>query len=211
MSPRGTTAHRRTDVSLPPLVERAVELGEQLGFELSCLPETGRLLAVLAGGLDAGAVIGEAGTGCGVGLAWMASGARPGVRLVSIELDPTRAAAARRLFADVGAVTVLEGDATELPAHGPFDLLVLDGGPLAGKRGAGDPVDPTTVLAPAGVVVIDDLYPMAAWPPMTFEGEVDEARRWWLTHPVLFATEVDVAPGWSVVVARRRPPGAVHG
>ena len=50
-----------------------------MGFESSCLPSHGRLLQVLAGGVGEG-VIGETGTGAGVGLAWMASGARRGVR-----------------------------------------------------------------------------------------------------------------------------------
>jgi predicted O-methyltransferase YrrM len=54
---------------------------------------------LLAGGIGAG-VIGETGTGGGVGLAWLASGAVPGARLVSVERDPERAAAARTLFAD---------------------------------------------------------------------------------------------------------------
>jgi predicted O-methyltransferase YrrM len=43
-------------------------------------PEQGRLLFALAARAQP---IGETGTGCGVGLAWLASGARPGTRLVS--------------------------------------------------------------------------------------------------------------------------------
>ena len=62
---------------MPPLVVRAVVLANELGFEYSCLPEQGRLLRVLAAG-RAGGRIGETGTGCGVGLAWMVSGASPG-------------------------------------------------------------------------------------------------------------------------------------
>ena len=87
MSPRGTAAcDGLTD--LPPLVERAVGLARRQGFPNSCRPEHRRLLHALAA--DAGA-IGETGTGCGVGLAWLASGARPGTRLVSVEIDTERA------------------------------------------------------------------------------------------------------------------------
>ena len=56
------------------MVERAVTLARNEGFAYSCRPEHGRLLFALAAGAE---VIGETGTGCGVGLAWLASGARP--------------------------------------------------------------------------------------------------------------------------------------
>src|SRR5256885_13837805 len=90
MSPRGTAAY--DDLSpatdLPPMVERAVGLARRVGFANSCRPEHGRLLHALAAGAG---TIGETGTGCGVGLAWLASGARPGTRLVSVEIDTERA------------------------------------------------------------------------------------------------------------------------
>jgi predicted O-methyltransferase YrrM len=54
---------------LPPLVERAVDLARREGFAHSCRPEHGRLLYALAAGAG---TIGETGTGCGVGLAWLA-------------------------------------------------------------------------------------------------------------------------------------------
>ena len=52
-----------------PLVERAVDLARRLGFANSCRPEHGRLLRALAAGAG---TIGETGTGCGAGLAWLA-------------------------------------------------------------------------------------------------------------------------------------------
>ena len=77
MSPQGTAAYDALvpGTDLPPLVERAVGLARRLGFANSCRPEHGRLLHALAAGAG---TIGETGTGCGVGLAWLASGARPG-------------------------------------------------------------------------------------------------------------------------------------
>jgi predicted O-methyltransferase YrrM len=59
-------------MDLPPLVARAVTLANDFGFIHCCFPEQGALLQVLARG-RAGGIIGETGTGCGAGLAWMAS------------------------------------------------------------------------------------------------------------------------------------------
>ena len=78
MSIDGTAAYDRL-TGLPPLVGRAVEVARQAGFGPSCRPEQGRLLYALAAGAE---MIGETGTGCGVGLAWLASGALPGARLL---------------------------------------------------------------------------------------------------------------------------------
>jgi hypothetical protein len=67
VSPSGTAAYEDLN-DLPPLVTQAVRLARREGFENSCRPEHGRLLLALAGGAE---VIGETGTGCGVGLAWL--------------------------------------------------------------------------------------------------------------------------------------------
>jgi hypothetical protein len=63
-----------------------------------------------------------------VGLAWLASGARPGTRLVSVEIDTERAGLVAPLFADLPHVAVRPGDWREIYRAAPFDLLVLDGG-----------------------------------------------------------------------------------
>jgi predicted O-methyltransferase YrrM len=136
VSPKGTAAYDGVP-DLPPLVARAVALSRRNGFGNSCRPEHGRLLYALAAGAG---VIGETGTGCGVGLAWLASGARPDARLVSVERDPDRAAQAAELFAGLPQVSIIRGDWREIAAAGPFDLLVLDGGGH-GKQGS-EPADP---------------------------------------------------------------------
>ena len=130
MSPNGTAAYDAA-ADLPPLVERAVSLARQAGFANSCRPEHGRLLLALAAGAE---VIGETGTGCGVGLAWLVSGAQPGARLISVELNAGRAERAAQLFSGMPRVTVIAADWAEIYLHGPFDLLVLDGG-AHGKPG----------------------------------------------------------------------------
>jgi predicted O-methyltransferase YrrM len=199
VSPKGTAAYDGLP-DLPPLVEQAVSIARREGFENSCRPEHGRLLFALASGAD---VIGETGTGCGVGLAWLASGAKPGARLVSVELDADRAALAADLVKDLPQVTVIHGDWREIHREAPFDLLVLDGG-AHGKRG-GDRADPAVLLRPGGTLVIDDLTPAQEW-PSRFNGEIDEARMYWLTHPGLDAAELRLAPDLAALVATRRWP-----
>ena len=201
MSYGGTRAHLAA-ADLPPLVRAAAESAADQGFEQSCLPEHGRLLALLAGGVGAG-VIGETGTGGGVGLAWLASGAAAGARLVSVERDPARAAAARAVFAGRPEVRVLTGDWTSVGSYGPFDLLVLDGG----GQGKGDepPVDVERWVRPGGLVVMDDFTPAAEWPPL-YQGRPDSARLHWLCHPRLLATELRLTPPTATLVARHLPP-----
>jgi predicted O-methyltransferase YrrM len=197
MSLGGTSAYDGLS-HLPGLVAAAVSKANALGFELSCRPEQGRLLKVLAAGRRGG-VIGETGTGCGVGLGWMASEADAATRLFSIERDGERAAAAASVFSGHPNITVLHDDWVALCEHGPFDLLVLDSG--AGKD-PDAPVDVREWLKPGGTVVLDDFTPATEWPPM-FDGEPDAVRMQWLEHPLLRATEVRLAPGLATIVGTR--------
>jgi predicted O-methyltransferase YrrM len=195
----GTASYDRLP-DLPAGVRAAVSAARTGGFQHACQPGHGRLLMALAAGVGDGA-IGETGTGTGVGLAWMAAGAPPGARLVSVEQDAERARAAQEVFAADPRVTVLRGDWDVLHGYGPFDLLFLDGGGRA--KAAEVPIDPAAWLTPGGVVVIDDFTPADAWPPR-HEGSVDIARLAWLEHPSLLATELRTGPGAAAIVAARR-------
>ncbi|HEY8453602.1 MAG: class I SAM-dependent methyltransferase [Micromonosporaceae bacterium] len=196
MAPTGTAAYQgRTD--LPPLVSTAVEAALAAGFAESCLPEQGALLRVLAAGVGGG-VIGETGTGCGVGLAWLASGAAADARLYSVERDAELAKIAADVFADDPRVHVRTCDWRGLADAAPFDLLFLDGGGQ-GKRGQ-PPLDPARWLRPGGIVVVDDFTPMSGWPP-THHGVPDHARMYWLEHPRLRAAEIRVTPTAATIVA----------
>lgn len=204
------TYHARTHV--PPLVARAQALAQELGFTLSSRPEVGRLLRTLVAGIRDGRV-GEMGTGTGVGAAWMASGLGPNGTLVTVDHDAECAAAAARLFADLPNVQVLHADSAALLAHGPFDLIFVDGG--GGVKGTpdgdrqvsgGDVLAPLlAALRPGGTVVLDDLTPEAAWPP-EWHGQPDPTRELWLNDPRLAAVEVIVDPSAgrssAVIVAR---------
>ncbi|HWM18386.1 MAG TPA: hypothetical protein VNO51_01770 [Ilumatobacteraceae bacterium] len=186
---------------MPELVRAAVAQATGLGFELCVRPEIGRLLGTLAAGLPAGSRVGETGTGTGAGLAWMVTAASPSVRFLSYERAPDRAKAAQSLFGHLPNVEVVLGDSSELFTRGPFDLLVHDGGPGSGKMPGSTGVDPTVVLRPGGTMTIDDDTPATSWPPM-FDGQIDEGRVHWLSHPALESTEVRVAPDLAVVVSR---------
>jgi predicted O-methyltransferase YrrM len=185
-------------VGLPKEVARAVELAHRLHFENSCRLEQGRLLQVVAAG-HRGGVIGETGTGCGVGLSWMLSGAGNDARIFSVDIDSERAHACQELFKSYPNVRVESSDWTALLRHGPFDLLVLDGG---GSGKTGEPVAADEVLRFGGTLTIDDFTPFAEWPPI-HEGRRDEARLFWLNHGNLRATEIRLSEDLSTIVATR--------
>jgi predicted O-methyltransferase YrrM len=90
--------------------------------------ETGRLLAALCRALDPRVL--EVGTAIGYSTLHMAEQLERG-RVVTLELDPGRAAQARDLLGRAGVaerIELVEGDARETIAglDGPFDLLFVD-------------------------------------------------------------------------------------
>ncbi|WP_107500994.1 O-methyltransferase [Streptomyces violaceoruber] len=183
--------------ALPPRVVAAERAASARGFTKSCLPEVGRLLA-LAVAAKPGGVVAESGMGAGVGTAWLHSGLGPGARLFTVERDEELARRVADDYADDERVSVLIGDWRLLERHAPFDVFFCDGG---GKRD--DPQAVIDLLAPGGLLLLDDFTPSPEWPPR-FEGEVDELRVFYLTHPDLDATEVLTSPAGSVVIGARR-------
>ncbi|NEC29255.1 transferase [Streptomyces sp. SID8111] len=182
---------------VPPRVAEAERCAAEAGFTKSCIPEVGRLLRLAAAAKPAG-VVAESGTGTGVGTAWLHSGLGAGARLVTVERDPELARGAAGVFADDDRVRVLHGDWRLLERHAPFDVFFCDGG---GKRD--DPRRVVELLAPGGILILDDFTPSPDRPPR-FEGEVDELRLFYLTHPELDATEVFTTPDSTAVLAARR-------
>ncbi len=198
MSVGGNTAYDDR-ARLPDLVTAAVDLARECGFDNSCAPEQGWLLSVLARGWTGG-LVGETGTGCGVGLAWMVDAAGPGTSFVSIELDAKRAAVSADFFRGHRNVRVVHGDWHGLRDYGPFDLLVLDGGGKGKDPSVDSPLDPADGwLKPGGTVVLDDFVP-AGQPGAS---EHDAARNHWLNHPLLKGTEIRLSPSLATLVAKR--------
>jgi predicted O-methyltransferase YrrM len=182
---------------IPAVVRRALDLSRNQGFVSATRHETGRLLATLAASRTG--TLGELGTGCGVGAAWLSSGARGDVRIVTAELDPDLADRASEVFAGEERVEVHAGDWTALERFAPFSLLFVDVREV--KRSGLDVI--ADLMETGGVVVLDDFTPYAGWPPL-YEGRVDAMREQWLTDSRFTAVEVMVTDDASVVLAARR-------
>ena len=207
----------RAVVPDPPLVTRAFELERKLGFDHSSVREVGLLLHVLAA--QRGRLrVGEIGTGCGVGAAWIVSGLPPEIPFVTIELDERRAAAVAELFATDENVCVLQGDWHELmPGEAPFDLLFYDGGGKQHPELDGEQV--VDLLAPGATLLLDDLTPgfesgrtgkartASISAAQALPRGPDPVREFWLGHPQLAAIELLTTPETAAILAVR-PVGA---
>jgi predicted O-methyltransferase YrrM len=94
-------------------------------------PDSGRLLYVLALAKDAKNIV-EVGTSHGYSTLWLAAAAKAnGGKVVTCDINPDRAAAARRNFVDAGladVIQLMEGDARDtLRSHDQWvDLLFID-------------------------------------------------------------------------------------
>ena len=191
-------------MEVPELVHRAESLAIAMRFELSSIPEIGRLLALLVSQRPRGRFA-EIGSGCGVGSAWVVDAMGPEAEFVTVEADEERAGAVSRLFADQRQVRVLHGDWHDLlPLEGPFDLLFFDGGNW--KRGDVEAESEAALelVAPGGLVVIDDLTPDSLWPE-EWRCRPDPVREFWLADPRLRAVEVMTTPETAAIVATKNP------
>lgn len=182
---------------IAPVVQQAESLAAQLEFTQSSLPEVGRLLHVLTSHITQGQ-IGEIGSGCGVGAAWIVSALRPDTTFITIESDRQLAKLVQQLFADKSNVRALQGDWRDLLTYAPFDLLFADGG----KAKLSEPQTLINALKPGGFILLDDLTPEEYWPP-EWHGRTDPIREFWLKDPRIAATEIRVTAKNSVILATR--------
>jgi predicted O-methyltransferase YrrM len=147
----------------------------------SSIPAVQALLRVLAAGRD----VAELGTAFGEGAAALAETARS---VVTVELDPERAAVARDRLASFANVEALQGDAYELlRGRGPFGLVFADGGRYDWEQ-------ILDLLEPGGLLVKDDLTP-----GRPIEG--DSVREFLLGDPRLEAVEILATPDSAAIVA----------
>ena len=150
----------------------------------SSVPEVRALLRVLATGRD----VAELGSAFGEGAAAMAETARS---VVTVELDPERAAVARRRLEGMPTVALLEGDWRDaLRGRGPFELVFADGGVY-------DWDAIIELVEPGGLIVKDDLTP-----GRPIDG--DPVREFLLRDPRVTATELAVTPTMNLIVAAKR-------
>ncbi|MGH2920852.1 MAG: O-methyltransferase [Gaiellaceae bacterium] len=173
-------------------------------FELSSIPEVGRLLAVLVAQWPRGRFC-EIGSGCGVGSAWIASAMGPEAAFVTVETEEERAAAVSRLFEDDPRVRVLQGDWHDvLPPEAPFDLLFFDGGQWKSRDVVTESEAALALVAAGGLVVIDDMTPESLWPE-EWRGRPDPVREFWLGDPRLRAAEILTTPETAAIIATKTP------
>jgi caffeoyl-CoA O-methyltransferase len=150
---------RYLDRLLPPrdaLLREMEEQGASEDIPISD-PEVGRLLSVLARATGARRIV-EVGTAIGYGTVCLARAA-PLARVVSIDTDPVRLAAARSYLERAGVaerVELVQGAALDVLLHleGPFDLAYVDAVKVEYRRYL-DLLLPR--LRVGGVVVIDNL------------------------------------------------------
>ena len=156
----------------------------------TAIPEVQALLRTLATGRR----VAEMGAAFGETAAVMAETARA---VVTVELDPERAAAARERLAGFANVEVLEGGAFELlRGRGPFGLVFVDGGLRPVTREKWDAI--LDLVEPGGLLVKDDRTPGR-------RTAGDEVREFLLRDPRLAATEILVSAEMAVIVAAKLP------
>jgi len=177
-------------------------------------PEVGRLLSILARATGSRLIL-EIGTAIGYGTLCLARGA-PQARVVSIDTDPRRLAAARAYLeraAVAERVELLQGAALDLlPVlpllEGPFDLVYIDAVKQEYRRYL-DLVLPR--LRVGGVVVVDNLLwsgEVAEPPPDGVDkdspAEVLRAFNGYLMmHPQLEAVVIPLGDGVGLVTKIR--------
>lgn len=201
---------------IPDLVQRAIDLAEELGFPLmpegrppgysgppsACIPEVGRLLSVLVAARPGGRIA-ESGTGAGVGTAWIISGMLSDAHLLSVEIDQKLVAVAR-LFRDQPNVEIRHGDWRDvLVDEVPFDLLFWDAGSReALERSNWNRI--TELVTVGGQIVMDDLIPVEMWPP-EWEDQIDLKREFAFSNPRVVGTEVrTTAKTVALIITRNR-------
>ncbi len=124
----GCYVHIVMEPMVPERVAAATGRARSAGFDLSCEPAVGGLLAVLAAHLPGGSRILELGTGAGMGTAWLVSGLLPrtDVTVTTVEHDPQTAQLAAQ-GSWPGFTDLRRGDALDvLREGGGFDLIFAD-------------------------------------------------------------------------------------
>lgn len=155
-----------------PLLETIRTEGLAAGLPL-VEPETARLLRSLVIASGARRVL-EIGTAIGYSAIWMGQVLPADGLLISMELNPARAATARQNFERAGLAdraSVIVGDASRFlhKVSGPFDLIFQDG-----DKQLYEPLLPRLIdhLRPGGVLVTDNVL----WDGEVVDGLVREPR-----------------------------------
>lgn len=160
-------------VTMSPVLERVAAEGAEL--DLPIIDKgVGRLLETMVLSTDARQIL-EIGTANGYSALWLAQSLPHDGRLISIELNPSRAQLAKDHLDEAGLgdrASVMVGDAALL-AHkvaGPFDVIFNDGD----KQQYSQLLDRlVTLLRPGGVLITDNVL----WDGEVIPGLVNPPRR----------------------------------
>jgi demethylmenaquinone methyltransferase/2-methoxy-6-polyprenyl-1,4-benzoquinol methylase len=180
-------------------VADAYARAEAASFELSCDPEVGKLLCILAGAVPAGGRILELGTGVGVGLAWIVHGLgdRTDVEVVTVEIDPAIHRVAKGTEWP-GYVRFELGDAAaSVSKLGAFELIFPDA-PAGKLYGIGRTIE---ALAPRGVLIVDDMDLEPHGDP-ELRAALVKVRARLLSRSDLLVAELDLGSGVMLAVRR---------
>ncbi len=187
---------------LPPLLARTKAECERDAIPLLDLPSA-RLLALLVAAVSPKTIL-ELGTAHGYSALWMALAQDKVGKIITVDPDGVRAAAAKSLFREAGVadrIEVIERPALEvlssLGGH-VFDLVFID----AVKTEYARYLDAALpLLRPGGLVVVDNLlwHNRSSAPPSPDDDESTIALRQFnatfLSHPSLRAVIVPVGDG----------------
>jgi len=113
-----------SELKIPDLVNRALNLAEQMEYSGECSHEVGSLLQVFVGHIQSG-VVGELCAGCGVGTSWIASALKPTTSFVTIEENESHTAAVKRLVEPYLNIRVITGQWRTLLKEWKFSLLFV--------------------------------------------------------------------------------------
>ena len=182
---------------IPPLVKRAKNLARQMAYRTNCSDGSGRLLRLLASQTQGG-LIGEIGSGCGVGTSWILSAIAPGTSLITVEKNASLAAVSRTLLENYSMVRVLFGEWNEIVKFGPFSLLYVS----AREARFCAPEVLMEALRLGGMMLIDSLVPLEQLPYESLQ-KTDPLRSFWLNDSRLEATEINVSGSEAIILATR--------
>ncbi len=187
-----------TDLKIPVLVTRALNLAEQMEYTGDCSYEVGRLLQVLVGQIQSG-VVGELCAGCGVGSSWIASALKPTTSFVTIEENASHAAAVKRLVEPHLNIRVILGQWKTLLKEWKFSLLFAS---TYSERIAAQTYL-LNALVQGGLIILDGFPPRGKL-SLGDSPATAQLRDYWFSEPRVYTVEVQVSPLESVILATRR-------
>jgi predicted O-methyltransferase YrrM len=180
------------NIKLPQRLPQIMSETARLNFTMASDLLTGCLLRTLAATKPAGDFL-ELGTGTGLAAAWLLDGMDERSRLISVEIDESVLAVAKKFLGDDRRADFFYADGAWWLDHAEcfrFDLIFADSWP--GKYTHLD--EALRLLKRGGLYVIDDMLPQPNWPD-GHAGRVDELISTLEKRKDLFITKLNWSTG----------------